>query len=326
MLLSIVIPVYNTKEYLESCLNSILACDCSDCEILLIDDGSTDGVSPGLCDRLAHRHSSLIRVIHQENKGLGGARNTGLEAACGEYVFFPDSDDTVAPETLSVLKRTIRQTKADIVAFNFFSDDGAGHLTPMEASCFCSDVPFRLQDRPEFLLSIPSACCRVWRRSLFLEFHIRYPSRVWYEDLRTTTKLFCVARSIVTIPDHLYHYLQRPGSIMHSPNVDRNREIIQAFDDVLGWYEENGLFASYEDILCRLCIDHLYLAASVRVATADPCHPLLEEFSSYLKSHFPGYQANPYLGQLPALRKLVFRLLEKKHYHTLRLLFRIKGN
>ena len=75
-------------------MNSILACDCTDCEILLIDDGSTDEVCPALCDRLAAEHSPLVRVIHQENKGLGGARNAGLEAACGEYVFFPDSDDT----------------------------------------------------------------------------------------------------------------------------------------------------------------------------------------------------------------------------------------
>lgn len=326
MLLSIVIPVYNTKEYLESCLNSILACDCADCEILLIDDGSTDGVCPALCDRLAAEHSPLVQVIHQENKGLGGARNTGLEAACGEYVFFPDSDDTVEPETLTVLKNTIRETNADIISFNFSSDDGEGHLTPMEANYFHSEVPFRLLDRPEFLLSMPSAWSRVWRRSLFLDSAIRYPSRVWYEDIRTSMKLFCLAKSIVTIPNHLYRYLQRPGSIMHSSNVGRNREIIEALDDLLSWYEENGLLESYRDILCRLCIDHLYVAASVRVALADPHHPLLGEFASYLQTHFPDYRSNPYLNQIPTLRKLAFRLLEKKRYKTLRLLFRIKGN
>lgn len=87
VVLSIVIPVYNTANYLESCLSSVLAGDWADCEILLVDDGSTDGISPGLCDRLSEAHPGLVRVIHQENLGLGGARNTGLEAARGEYLF-----------------------------------------------------------------------------------------------------------------------------------------------------------------------------------------------------------------------------------------------
>lgn len=66
MVLSIVIPVYNTASYLEGCLASVLAGDCTDCEILLVDDGSTDGVSPELCDRLAEAHPDLVQVIHQE--------------------------------------------------------------------------------------------------------------------------------------------------------------------------------------------------------------------------------------------------------------------
>ena len=97
MLLTIVIPVYNTAAYLEACVQSVLSGDHQDCEILLVDDGSTDGVCPALCDRLAAQHPALIRVIHQENKGQGGARNTGLEAAAGTYLFFLDSDDTIVP-------------------------------------------------------------------------------------------------------------------------------------------------------------------------------------------------------------------------------------
>lgn len=88
VVLSIVIPVYNTANYLESCLSSVLAGDWADCEILLVDDGSTDGISPGLCDRLSEAHPGLVRVIHQENLGLGGARNSGLEAARGGIIFF----------------------------------------------------------------------------------------------------------------------------------------------------------------------------------------------------------------------------------------------
>lgn len=326
MLLSIVIPVYNTKDYLESCLNSVLACDCTDCEIILVDDGSTDGQTPALCDALVRRHGPLVRVVHQENRGLGGARNTGLEAANGEYLFFPDSDDKVTPDALTVLKNAIRRTDADIIAFNFCTDDGEGHLNPMSANYTHSETPFTAAERPEILLSQPSACFRVWRRKLFMDSGIRYPSRVWYEDLRTSMKLFALADSIVTLDNHLYHYLHRPGSIMLSSNVDRNREILDAFDDLIYWYKAQGLWEQYRDVLCRLCIDHLYLAASVRVLMADCRHQLLAEFSTYLRRHFSSYRNNPYLSQLSMAHKLAFYLLEGRHYRTLRLLFRIRSS
>ena len=325
VVLSIVIPVYNTANYLESCLSSVLAGDWADCEILLVDDGSTDGISPGLCDRLSEAHPGLVRVIHQENLGLGGARNSGLEAARGEYLFFLDSDDTIPPHALTTLKEAIRKTGAEIIAFQFLTDDGEGHRTPYCANAVQLDTPFTTRQKPEFLLSIPSACCRIWRRSLFLSSGIRFPSRVWYEDLRTTVKLFVLAKSIVTLPDPLYHYLQRPGSIMRSGNVARNREILDAFDDLLSWFQRQGLLKQYHAILCRLCIDHVYLAASVRVLTEAPRPPLLGEFQRYLEHHFPDYRSNLYLAHLSRSRKLVFRLLEGRHYRLLRFLFRTKG-
>ena len=325
MVLSVVIPVYNTASYLEGCLSSVLAGDCTDCEILLIDDGSTDGVSPGLCDRLSAAHPSLVQVIHQENRGLGGARNTGLEAARGEYVFFPDSDDTITPDALALIKQAIAKTGAEVIAFNLYSDDGAGHHTPVQANHCQPQEVFRASERPDFLLSLPSAWSRVWKRSLFLDTGIRFPSRVWYEDIRTTVKLFALAQSIVTLPNHLYLYLQRPGSIMRSSNVDRNREILDAFDDLLPWFKAHGLWDTYRDALCRLCIDHVYIAASVRVLQADPHHPLLAQFRVYLETQFPDYQKNVYLSQLPKIKKLVFSLLEGQHYVLLKWLFRIRG-
>lgn len=324
MRFSIVIPVYNVQEYLQACIDSVLANDCSDCEILLVDDGSTDGVCPGLCDENAAKHPGLIRVIHQENRGLGGARNTGLEAARGDYLFFVDSDDTIAPESLRVLSRAIDETHADLYSFSMYSHDGAGHKTLIEPSKYYEGA-FSLRQRPEFLTSLPAAWARIWRRDLFLSTGIRYPSRVWYEDIRTSTKLFAAADSIVTLKDPLYYYLARPGSIMRSGNLARNREILEAFDDVLGWFREQTLFEPYENELCRLAVDHILLAATVRVARIDPKSPLLEEFTAYMRKNFPHYRENPYLSQLPRRHKLVLFLVERKWFGLLRRLFRLKG-
>lgn len=325
MRFSVVIPVYDVAEYLRGCIDSVLANDCSDCEIILVDDGSTDGICPGICDEYAVRHPGLVRVIHQENRGLGGARNTGLEAARGDYLLFVDSDDTIDPHAMAKLSQAIGVSGADIVAFNLYSDDGAGGLSPIRANYFLAEQPFSLAERPEFLLSLPSAWSRAWKRELFMTTGIRYPSRVWYEDIRTSTKLFAAAGSIVTIDHHLYRYLQRPGSIMNSARLERNREILEAFDDILAWFDEQGLLERYRKELERLAVDHILLAATVRVARQDPKHPLLKEFSDYMERHFGDYQSNPYLSGLSGLHKLLLKLIRGRHYRLIQLLFRLKG-
>ncbi len=325
MKISIIIPVYNTKDYFRKCVASVLASDTADCEIILIDDGSTDGESGALCDKIAAEHPSLVRVVHQENKGLGGARNTGIEAAHGDYLFFIDSDDTITPDALGALKRAINETGADILSFNIKTDDGEGNGTVVYANAYTDEAPFALSEHPEYLLSLPSACTRLWKRSLFTETGIRFPNKVWYEDIRTTAKLFAVAASIYTMDAPFYLYYQRPGSIMRATNVDRNREIIDAFEDIVAWFSEQGLFDQYRDVLCGLCIDNLYIAASVRVLRADTHHPLLRELSDYVEKTFPGYAKNTYLSRLGKTRKLVFSLLRLKQYRLLALLFRVRG-
>ncbi len=325
MLLSVIIPVYNVKDYLEKCVESVIDPNFNDYEIILVDDGSTDGESGALCDKIASKNPQLIRVIHQENRGLGGARNTGIREANGKYLFFPDSDDTVVPGSISLLAEKIKETNADIVAYNIMTDDGNGNRTPVSSNYIESDTPFKLSEHPEYLLSLPNAWGRVWRKTLFTENGIEYPNKVWYEDIRTSTKLFVKAESIVTIPDRLYIYLQRQGSIMRSSNLERNREIIDAFEDIISWFKKEGLFEQFKDVLCQLAIDNVYVAASVRVLREDTKHPLLSEFRKYMETEFPEYRNSSYISKLPRLKRLAYKLLEGKHYKLLKLLFKIKG-
>lgn len=325
MRFSIIVPVYNVEEYLQGCIDSILANDCSECEIILVDDGSTDGVCPEICDRNAAKHPGLIRVIHQENQGLGGARNTGLEAAKGEYVLFVDSDDTIDPRTLQILNARVEETHADIYSFNLYSHDGKGKQELIQVAP-SREEPFSLAECPEFLFALPAAWARLWRRDLFINTGIRYPSRVWYEDIRTTTKLFASASAIVAMEDALYFYLARPGSIMRSSNIKRSREIMDAFDDILQWFRSRGYAELYADQLCRLAVDHIRLAATVRAIRHDPHSPLIKEFNHYMYANFPEWEQNPYLSQLPAKHKLLLWLMKRKWYSLVRLLFCVAGS
>lgn len=323
MTFSIVIPVYNVKDYLSKCVDSVLMQDCSDCEIILVDDGSTDGESGAICDAYAEAHPELIRVIHKPNGGLGDARNVGLEAACGEYLLFIDSDDYIDPATLETLRRAVDEYHSDIIDFGFAVDTD-GVITERHVDALPFGRTFTLADTPELLLVEPNAWSRIWKRSLFLETGIRYPSRVWYEDIRTSTKLFAAANSIAAVPEVFYYYVVRQNSITRNTNVARNAEILDAFDDLLGWYRQQGLFETYYNELCRLTVDHVLIAASVRVLRIDKAHPLLERFQAYVAENFLDYLENPYLQQLPRSHKLIISLLRKKKYGIIRTMFTVK--
>ena len=110
----VIVPVYNVGPYIRRCLDSILAQTERDIEVILIDDGSTDGCGE-ICDGYA-RADGRVRVIHNENRGLAATRNTGLELANGEYISFIDSDDWIEPETFSELLKAASANGADIVA------------------------------------------------------------------------------------------------------------------------------------------------------------------------------------------------------------------
>ena len=323
MTFSVIIPVYNVKDYLEKCIESVLAQKLDSTEIILVDDGSTDGESGRICDRYAADYSELIRVIHQENGGLGAARNTGIEHASGDYLLFLDSDDYLLPGLLERMRQVLSQTACDIVDFGFVVDQD-GIVKETHAGEIGIQKPFSLHEHPEMLLVLPAAWRRLYRRELFLRSGIRYPSRVWYEDIRTTLKLFTEAASIVSIPEAYYGYVVREGSITRNKNISRNAEILDAFDDLKAWFSAKGLWETYYKEFTRLAVDHILLAGSVRVLRTDPKSELLETFQQYMQENFPDYQQNPYLTQLSTPHKLALRLLRAKHYTAVKALFDLK--
>lgn len=320
---SVIVPVYNVREYLEKCVRSVLAQTEPDFELLLVDDGSTDG-SGDLCDRLAGT-DPRIRVIHQENRGLGGARNTGIAAARGDWLLLVDSDDWIEPEILARSLTAAEKAGADLAVFGLRSVDEEGNTLRLIREDLPLGQPLFLPDCPELLLIAPSAANKLYRRELFQRAGAQYPPRVWYEDLRTTPKLLAAARSVVFLDYPGYNYLQRAGSIMQSRNIDRNGEILDALDDLLAWFQENGLRDTYRGELEYLALYHGYLTASVRVIRLDKNHPLVGKFAAALRERFPDYRRNPYLSRLTRNERILLFLLERRQYGLIRLIFKLKG-
>ncbi len=319
--ISVIVPVYNVEAYLDRCIESVLAQTFTDYELLLVDDGSTDG-SGAICARYAGEYPSLVRTLTQRNAGQGIARSAGIAAARGEYLFFLDSDDYIAPDALGELYALAEAKRADLILFGlqYVSESGAylEKLLPNSPQ----DTVFSLDSRPELLLEMPSVCTKLVRRALFTEHNLSFP-REWYEDLRVSAKLYAIAQNVVCTGKAFYFYFMRSGSTMRNTNAERNGEIITAFDDILTFYKQHGLFDRYRSELEYLAVNNLFIAASVRVLRMDVRHPLLTAFHEYMRVHFPACRENAYLRRAGRKTRLIFSLLEKKRYKTLALLFRL---
>ena len=234
-MISVIVPVYNVERYLRRCVDSILAQTCRDLEIILVDDGSTDGC-PSICDGYAAA-DSRVKVIHKANGGLSDARNAGLEIASGEWVGFVDSDDFIMPEMYETLLRACVEHGVSIAMCGRRLVDEADTTLRYEY-CFSEPVMLSAEEALRSLLMTEEACDsaawdKLYRRDLFEG--VRYPVGVHYEDQAVTPRLLCRAGEMMHVGRPLYVYLKRADSIAalafnpHSMDEVRQAEAAAAY-------------------------------------------------------------------------------------------------
>lgn len=321
MKFSIIVPVYNAADFLEATVDSVLNQSFTDWELLLSEDGSTDAVTPALCDQISEKDPRIC-VLHKPNGGAGDARNFALDMAKGDYVVFLDSDDLLETNALETLQAQLAKTPVDVCMFGYTTVLNGKEL-PTAPNEHRHYEPFTLSQAPQLLLGSPAAWCAVWKRALFQSHDIRFRPRGWGEDLAMTRKMLTQAESIVLIPNLLYRYLIREGSVTTRRNLDTNAEIIDTMQDVLDWFRKAELFDQYRDELCCLCLNNMY-DACVRIVKADPTHPLTETLLDFAAQQFPDYRSTTYVRAWSKKRKLILSLLEKHHYNAARAIFAIK--
>lgn len=320
---SLIVPVYKVEDYLPKCIESVLRQKYRDFELLLIDDGTPDNCGK-ICDDYAAKYPDRIIAVHQPNGGAGAARNHGIRLSKGEYLLFLDSDDYLSEDLLSDLAAVIEQTPVDLILYGARVErDGR------EVGQLHEDVPagqlLRVTDAPRLFFGVMAPWNRAYKKTLFTQNDIDFATKVWYEDIRVVTKILAVSETALRLPGAYYHYLQREGSAMNNKNSGRNVEILYAYDDILSWYKERGLLESHRQELTFQAVQHVLLAATVRVLMIDKKHPLIDQFRSYMEAHFPDFRENPYLPLLDKNKRLIYKLLLKKRYTLIRLIFRLKG-
>ena len=280
MKLSIIVPVYNVKAFLPACLDSLTGQTIDDYEIILVDDGSTDG-SADVIQEYQQRFPEIIRSMRVENGGHGRARNFAIDIARGEYLGFVDSDDWVAPDMYEKLYKKAREENADIVICDFLEKFSDGRETYLNAA---------LQD--ELLASAGSACNKIFRSSIVE--HVRFPQGLWYEDFYFSAIMLLKSRRTVFIPEALYFYRRGQESTMHNNNARKNLDIITIMD-MLGDFM---LPRDLKDDFDFLFINHVGIDSINRLAAQlEPDKDAIAQLRNYIR------QCIPKLSHSTAFRK-----------------------
>ena len=312
---SIIVPVYNVEKYIANCIEKLLAQDYTDFEIILVNDGSTDG-SRENCERYVQKYPDRISLYNTENGGPGAARNCGIEHAAGDYIVFVDSDDELVKGALAEIDEKIEKISGeasgntpDILIFDFEEVDETGKILGRHG--------LKALDIKELLLDSPCCWNKAYKKTLFEGGANRFPEKVWYEDLRFVLKIFSATKSIAYLNKSLYMYYKRLGSIMNNSNIERNAQIIDAIEDVREYYAGSEYGKEIEFV----AIERAYVDASGRILSAGLNRKLLNKIRSYIRTTYPEYKKNPYISRLSKKQRLIYCLLNAHMYILLRLTF-----
>lgn len=237
MTVSVVIPVYNAKPYLDRCVQSVLRQTYTDIEILLVDDGSTDG-SGHLCDQIATR-DKRIHVIHQQNHGLSSARNAGIRQAAGEYIIFLDSDDEwLLDDGLETLLREGGEGN-DLIIFKNV------HIWRNERYDYTKDYDLKVlsrlhtaQDVFTYLVMTQqfrmSACFLLVRRKLLTDYDIYFPLGLISEDVPWSLHLWQHASLVSFFNLDFYGYYHRADSLSSTPSI----HVYESYGEIFSYWKE----------------------------------------------------------------------------------------
>lgn len=242
-LISIIIPIRNTKDYLEKCLNSVINQTYSNLEIILVNDISTEGTKE-ICEKFQSL-DNRIKVIDISNVEVGEARNIGIRVATGNYLGFIDSDDYIAKDMYEILLKTMIDNNADIADIGFAREESG----QIEDKTFNNTVEILNKETAlEELLKDKKILSFVWNKLFKREVwdNIWFDSQKVFEDIDIMYKLFENAKTVAVIDSLKYIYVQRNTSIMHTSNSlfmsDRLNVIIDRYNHLKNKYNEKIQF------------------------------------------------------------------------------------
>lgn len=308
-MISIVIPIYKVEPYLRRCLDSVLAQTYADLEIILVDDGSPDGCG-AICDEYAAR-DSRIKVIHQENRGLSGARNAGLNIATGEYVAFLDSDDYVDATMYEKLLKVLVENEADIAECGYrwvkpnvtYDRENTGKVdvyTNLEAleKLYFGDQMFG------------GISIVVWNKLYRAELldGMQFAQGLNNEDVDFTPRALYKAGKIAKLNENLHNFFFSPNSISRAAFSLKRLDAIEVRRRVMEFFKEKGL-TRYHDVVQSTYYSVLYdcYYNCFKLRRRSEYRRAAKDLRVQLRGEYAQILANPY-HQGSLLRHRIFRI------------------
>lgn len=309
-MISVLIPVYNVAEYLQSCIDSLLAQTYQDIEFIFINDASTDN-SLEILKKNKEQNIKQIRIIDlKQHVNLGGARNIGLISACGEYIGFVDPDDMVSPNMYEQLHAAIETSNAD-VAFVMHSSVNKEIEYSMLESLHDKVIPrirwdyhlIRLEgrelndaDRNDLhVYPIGGIWSGLWRKSVIVEYNVWWP-KPKYEDNYWQGLMLCYVRRVSFVQNILYYYRINPSSTTHKRNQEYTLDRIDIERHLLDEVKHRQLYYSYYDAWEYLSIKR-YVLNTFRILLKNwdfiP-YKYITDIVVDVKAEFPNWRKNRY--------------------------------
>ena len=308
---SIIVPVYNVQDYLSKCLDSLVKQSFKDIEIILVDDGSSDG-SYDICKKYEKEYHDRIILIKKENEGQAIARNMAIDKANGEFLMFVDSDDWIDNDMVLKLYDRAIVDKADIVwcLMTYVTNNNEELQTIWE-----NDDSVK-----QYVLNNAGPCGKLVRKKIITDNKLYFPKLRAYEDVAIVPIWGIKTKKISFINEGLYYYNMHVGSTMKQLTYNKKLEdIFASLDNLYQGFNNNK---KYAEEIEWLYTDHLLHAASLRFFKFDNYQDNIHKIVGIMHQKFPMWKKNTYYKKQGIKYKLVCNLFYKEKYALLKLILK----
>ncbi len=295
---SVIVPAYNVENYIEACFDSIVNQTLKEIEIIIINDGSTDGTKEKI-EKYQKQYPNTIKVITKENEGQGKARNIGIDTACGEFVTFVDADDTIEPEMLKNMYRQATKEQADMILCDYYEIIQGKKVRKKAIPQVTKDL------KKDYVVSVAGPCNKLIRTSILKENNLRFLETGIYEDIAMIPLIGLYANKVIYLSEPYYNYYIRQGSTMRQKEFNNKLlSIYTVMETLTKGFQVANKQEKFKEELEYIYIRHLLYAGTGRFLEYKEGMNQVHKIVSIMKQQYPNWRKNPYYKKQNWLFKL----------------------
>lgn len=299
---SIIVPVYNSEEFLRRCLDSLVNQTLKEIEIIVVNDASPDN-SIDIMREYEKKYLGKVIVIDSKvNSKAGGARNLGIDIAKGEYIGFVDSDDWVELNMYEELYNKAKESNTDIVDSNYVLSNGIGEdYKEIEINNKDSIGKLDIEKKKSLLVHTGSVWTKIYKKDMINKYNIRFPANLLYEDNEFIPAALLHAESFDKIRKPLYHYFKKnETSITKTKNSPHSFDRLITIINVIDYAKKLKVYETYKEELDFMLIKIYYINTIWVILKNFDEIPIdkLYEMKSYMKENYPNYKKNKYYKEI----------------------------